>query len=161
MGLLRRWVALEPPERRIVLRAFLALSRVFVALRLVGFRRVFVAIERRKWSLTTPSADDLRWARSYARWIDAVARHHIVSANCLERTVVLHDWLRREGLASVLRIGVRTERGVLSAHAWVELGGETVSDRPGSIDRFHSLDGLAAAAFERGDDLHHADHPVI
>jgi hypothetical protein len=148
----RRWIIvlkrvfeLEPAERRTVARAFVALGWMSFALRLRGFRRLFTAIEQTK-SAVMPSGEDLRRARSYARWIGAASRHHFVRANCLERSLVLHRWLRREGLPSVLRIGVRTDDGKLIAHAWVEVAGTPLGDRPDALELFRTFDGLAAAA---------------
>lgn len=143
-GLLR-WLALHHGERRIVARALGDLVFIDLALRVRGFRRIFSDIER---SLAPPKdvtdADVIR-ARSYARWIDAAARHHLVQAHCLHRSLVLHRWLREEGVPSVLRIGVRTDEGKLASHAWVEVRGELINDRRELVTLFRPLDQLAAA----------------
>jgi hypothetical protein len=142
---LKRFLELEPAERRTAVRAFVALGWMSIALRLRGFRRLFTAIERTTPAVV-PSGEDLRRARSYARWISAASRHHLLRANCLERSLVLHRWLRRERLPSVLRIGVRTDDGKLIAHAWVELANEPLGDPPDALGLFHTFDDLAAAA---------------
>ncbi len=147
---LKRLLELDQAERRIVARAFVALGWTSFGLRLRGFRRLFAAIEQIEASLV-PSSEDLRRARNYARWIEVASRHHLVRANCLERSLVLHRWLRQERLPSVLRIGVRTDDGKLVAHAWVELATEPLGDRPEAVKSFHAFDGLAAAALVGSD----------
>jgi hypothetical protein len=47
--------------------------------------------------------------------------------------------LRREGLPSQLRIGVRKADGALKAHAWVELCGSVVNDDPSAVAVFRPL----------------------
>jgi hypothetical protein len=154
---LKRLFELEPADRRTLARAFGALAWMSFALRFRGFRQLFTAIEQTKPAVI-PSGEDLRRARTYARWISAASRHHLVRANCLERSLVLHRWLRREGLPSVLRIGVRTDEGKLIAHAWIEITGEPLGDRPDALGSFRTFDGLEAAALV-GSDLRTFDRP--
>lgn len=51
-------------------------------------------------------------------------------ANCLKRSLVLWYLLRRQGISSDLRIGVRREQGEFQAHAWVEYQGRVLNDSP-------------------------------
>jgi len=44
--------------------------------------------------------------------------------------------LRRRGVASQLRIGVRINQGILDAHAWVEYAGTPVNDREDVGEQF-------------------------
>jgi hypothetical protein len=74
------------------------------------------------------------------------ARHHVVPAHCLHRSLVLHAWLRREGLPSSLRIGVQKANGELRAHAWIELAGQVINDRPAAVAPFGVLSSRSPAA---------------
>jgi transglutaminase superfamily protein len=143
--LIRRWLALPPTERTLLMRALVALMRMDLALRIQGFRRIFSDVERETMTSHEPVAADIVRARSYARWIEIAARHHLVQAHCLHRSLVLHGWLRSEGLPSVLRVGVRTDDGKLSSHAWVELGGVLVNDRREAVALFQPLEGISTA----------------
>jgi len=53
----------------------------------------------------------------------AAARRSLVGVSCLERSLVLWWLLGRQGIASQLRIGVRTDNQKFAAHAWVECQG--------------------------------------
>jgi hypothetical protein len=88
--------------------------------------------------------DDLRRARRYARHLDRASRHHLVRARCLHRSLVLHRWLRRQGLPSQLRIGVSKSAGAFAAHAWVEMDGLVVNDRALAVYAFTPLARQAA-----------------
>lgn len=56
------------------------------------------------------------------------ARLHFMSAQCLPKSIVLKNMLRRKGLLAQVRIGVaKTDSGIAS-HAWVELEGEMVGE---------------------------------
>lgn len=135
-----RYRALAPVDRRALRAAFIWLLLVDIALRTVGLRRLVPGAHS---VLTTRSedvnAEDLRRASRYAYWLDVAARHHIVRARCLHKSLALHLWLRREGVPSDVRIGVRKTDGGLTAHAWVELGGYIVNDEATAVAEFTRL----------------------
>jgi len=108
------------------LRAWLALGAIDVALRVHGFRRVLERV--RPVARQAVHGSELERAYRYARWLRVASRYHVVRARCLHCSLALHRWLRQEGVPSRLRIGVQKENQVLSAHAWVEVGGHVVSD---------------------------------
>ena len=137
---LRRFLALPPADQGLLIRAFISLGVVDIALRLAGFQWVM----RRARSVSQSSsphvdAQALSRARRYAHWLSCASRNHIVRARCLHRSLVLHRWLRQENLPSILRIGVRKEGDDLKAHAWVELAGQPVNDPPSAVAPFTLL----------------------
>jgi transglutaminase-like putative cysteine protease len=54
--------------------------------------------------------------------IESVATRPWMTALCLPQALAAHAMLRRRGLASRLCLGVARENGLLTAHAWVEVG---------------------------------------
>lgn len=59
---------------------------------------------------------------------------------CLARSLTLARVLGRRGVKTEVRIGVRTEDGTLSGHAWVECRGRPVTDDPRSLEPFLPFD---------------------
>src|SRR6202011_143040 len=59
-----------------------------------------------------------------------------LSASCLRRSLTLWVLLRRGGREPKLRIGVPHDDPRGTMHAWVELEGVTIGDRPDIADRF-------------------------
>jgi hypothetical protein len=57
--------------------------------------------------------------------------------------------LRRDGIETVVRVGVNRERGTLNAHAWVEYSGRPVNDADDIALRFPAFDRDFAASPER------------
>ncbi len=138
--LLKKFLALANQERRLVLRAFVDLARVDLALRFFGSQRVLA----RAWSVKTPATASADWstmdhARHYARFVEMASRHHVIPARCLHCSLVLHRWLQREHIPSSLRIGVRKVAGRMQAHAWVEVGDQVVSDAGARVSTFIPL----------------------
>jgi hypothetical protein len=76
-----------------------------------------------------------------ARWVNAAARYPLPWARCLQRSLALCIWLERLGYSPVLQIGVRLEGATLSAHAWVEYGGQVINDTPRALAEFAVLRG--------------------
>jgi hypothetical protein len=136
----RRLLALSGDERRLLGWAFVQLGLIDLGLRLLGFDRLLKLLSGDKAGpAREASPDDLRDARERARWIEVASRHHLLSAACLHRSLVLHAWLRRRRLPSKLLIGVRKGPAGLAAHAWVELAGEVVNDEQVAINTFTRL----------------------
>ena len=131
---------LPAADRRILAHALVDLIVVDVGLRVRGFQRLVEGAHR---TAPTPKhavePRDMGRACRYAAWLQIASRHHFIRGQCLHRSLVLHRWLRREGLPSELRIGVRKEGSELKAHAWVELGGQAVNDAPAAVAAFIPL----------------------
>jgi hypothetical protein len=81
--------------------------------------------------------------RAMLRVTSAVARRWPGGALCLQRSLVLLWLLRRRGVSSKLRIGVKKSPEALLAHAWVEVAGQPIGDSSGSpfhIEQFAPLE---------------------
>jgi len=138
--LVRRFLALPPSDRRLIVLAVLQLCWVSMLGRMIGFQSlVRHARESQAGAGYAPTAGELQRAFQYARWIEAAARRPVINAQCLQRSLALHRWLQREGIVGVLRIGVWKEDDALHAHAWVELGTQVVNDQPAAIAAFTPL----------------------
>ena len=135
-----RYLVRRGADAAVLTRAFLDLGIMELSLRRHGFRRTLERIERSPArGPAEVNRSDFSGAERYARRINMAARFHPVNARCLHKSLVLHRWLRREGLPSHLRIGVLKEDGELKAHAWVELAGRAVNDRQEALVGFSRL----------------------
>ncbi len=107
-------------ERGWLMQAWLMLHGVALALRWVSFQRVYGFLGR--WSLGSGQAladEGQILAQTRVWWL-----------------------LRRQGVASELRIGVRKEQGRFEAHAWVEREGVALNDGSDVNVRFAAFQGL-------------------
>ncbi len=136
-----RVAALDGTDRWLVIRAFLWLTTMDLALRAFGLR--WVVAHARHIEGREADAYTMHRARRYARRIGAAARRHPLPVACLQRSLVLHYWLRADGVPSEFRIGVRKEDGVLKAHAWIEIDGRPINERAAQLAGFARLDGIA------------------
>jgi hypothetical protein len=138
---IKRLGMLSSADRRLLIRAYIWLGLIGLGLRVVGFQRLIVRMQRTAVaaSSTVRPADALGQSRRYARWLHTAARFHPMRPRCLQCSLVLHRWLRQAGLPSELRVGVRKDGMELKAHAWVEPEGEVVNDWPESVAEFTPL----------------------
>ena len=85
------------------------------------------------------------------RMVRLAARYCQPWAKCLQKSLVLWGLLRRQGINSELRIGVRREGGNFEAHAWVEFEGCAINDARDVRDRFatfeRSIEALESLEF--------------
>ena len=124
-----------PGREQIVLLGSLALLPVFwLALRLAGLQRFQGWLDRVPVAQREPLSHAEAAALGVA--VNRAANHVFGPVTCLTRSLLLRWLLRRYGTASDLRIGVRLEQGEFSAHAWVEMDGIPLNDRPEFVARY-------------------------
>jgi len=113
----------------------------------VPFRRLYPIMARAasvprgsRWNQETAAA----MAHTVARMVDMASRNSLGQPTCLHRSLVVWWLLRRRGLESELRFGVRKRGEVFEAHAWVEHAGGVVNDQPMTAEEYRRLDWLFA-----------------
>ena len=142
MNRLRKYLALTPAGRAIVLRSLLLLPLATVLLRTRGMARATAGLER----LANRAKRDpgVLAPHEVARLVDAAAS--ILGTPCLPRSLVLRHLLCRRGILVEIRLGVSTAaEGKLSAHAWVELDGLPLNDNADVFDRYAALPAPATS----------------
>ena len=92
-----------------------------------------------------PAADPARLpeARRLALAVVRAASFGVFRPQCLVRSVALWRMLADRGISGALvRVGVRRKNGEFSAHAWVELAGETLGDADDHVGSFVPMTNL-------------------
>jgi hypothetical protein len=119
-------------ERCSLLQALALLPSLALAVRIMGLIRTRAVLIRLSPVPSSPerapAADEPR-VRQVSRMVSAAACHGPYRANCLSRSLALWWLLRREGIPSDLRLGVRKAPGGIEAHAWLERDGRPLNDR--------------------------------
>lgn len=122
--MLRKFLALDAIDRRLVVEALWIVSAVRIALFLLPFRIVLAMVRRRRDTTGSNVATQrIAWA------VTAVARRGL-DANCLTRNLAAMWLLARHGSSSTLHLGIAKDEDHLAAHAWLESGGRTILDAP-------------------------------
>jgi hypothetical protein len=109
-----------------------------VALRLVPFSRLQRGAASAAPDGGQPPAAAAAEVRRLDRLVRIAARRHLYPMTCLRRSLVLQWLLRRAGIPSELKLGVRREGQGISAHAWIEYQGEPVGE-PEGIEQYARL----------------------
>jgi transglutaminase superfamily protein len=149
MSRLARLRLLSWPERRTLLGALAALPAIALALRLLGLRRVQTALAWLAPAARDATALDARAdVGSIARIVDVAARHGPWKARCLPRSLALQWLLRRRGIETALRVGVRKTSGAIEAHAWLEHRGAPLIDDRGVHGLYAAFDEVVRGAPE-------------
>jgi hypothetical protein len=130
---LRRYLALTPAGRALVLRSLLLLPMVAVRLRTRGLARTTAWLER----LRHPDEDDAETLapEEIARLVHAAAS--LLRIRCLPRSLVQWHFLRHRNASAEVRMGVsKLADGSLAAHAWLELDGLPLNDPANIVKRY-------------------------
>jgi hypothetical protein len=139
MRRLRKYLALSPAGRAVVLRSLILLPTVALLLRVRGMGRTHAWLAR----LGPFAAGDTSAlaSREVAVLVGAVAS--IVQARCLSRSLVLWQLLRDQSNRVEVRLGVsKNAEGGLCAHAWVDFDGLPLNDGPEVFERYSALPSL-------------------
>ncbi len=133
----RKFLRLSRRERELLVFAALLMPATALGLRVFGFRRwqaVLSGLSTR--SVTPAEGDRLEQARRTARMVGVAAWRGLYRASCLPQSLALWFLLRRQGIESELRIGVRGNADLFEAHAWVECLGQALNDTEDVSERF-------------------------
>jgi hypothetical protein len=134
---------LRAEEARLLLAAALLLPLTRAALRCLGLHRWHTALAR--FSPPPRAAvrpQDDRHAWTAARCVAAAAARIAPGDTCLSQALVLWWLLRRRGLDSGLRLGVRKNADSLAAHAWIEYRGLNLGPRPNASQPYTPFPAL-------------------
>jgi hypothetical protein len=120
----RRFIALDPPRKTLVLQALMLLIVTRAALRMMSLPTLRQALTLRKSRHDIPA--------NLVVWAVSVVARRLPGTTCLSEAVTAEMLLRRHGRAPILRIGVKSGHlRVPDAHAWVECDGLVVM---GAVD---------------------------
>jgi len=133
-----RFWALSRPERRVLLVSILLLPLFWIGLRVRGLARFQAWLNRSPvFARASASADELA---GIAALVEVAGNHAPGPSSCLTRSLLLGWLLRRRGVRSELRIGVRLVQGDFEAHAWVEHEGKPINAPQGIAIQFVPFD---------------------
>ena len=137
---MRRFLRVPARRRRLLARALPMLALATLRLRLRGPQLIQAAL----LSPTDPPAGDDtgRHAEHIAdlAWSIAAASRLLPGhPACLAQSLTLWAWLRRDGIGSRLRIGVSRDSAGIAAHAWLEIDGHAINERPDVARHFLPL----------------------
>jgi Transglutaminase-like superfamily len=138
-GRVAQFRALSAAQQRVLLAAWLWLPLVWLGLRVMGLPRLQAWLQRRPLAPEPAKALALPHIQALGDAVNIAARHTPFPVTCLTRSLLLGWLLRRRGVPSSLRIGVRLTQGAFAAHAWVECAGVPVNDRPDIAAQFASF----------------------
>jgi hypothetical protein len=136
---LSRILKIPPRERVILFEAALFLVLARLALAHLPFRLISKRLkqnERRDILVTIPSDFASEISIAIARATRVVSR-----ATCLTRALAGTMMLARRGYPTTLCIGVSKRGDDLSAHAWVECGGDAVVGSGAGFSKILALPG--------------------
>jgi len=145
----RKFLRLSRSGRKLFVQALFLLPVTALALRLLNFKSVRSALASLAPFDDTLGQEAVKGWRQIsitARMVSAAARYGLCHANCLQQALVLWWLLRRQGIESDLRIGVRKTADCFEAHAWVERLGFVLNENEGVYQRFAAFDHPIVAA---------------
>ncbi len=127
-----------------VARAQWSLLRARVSLLLTPRGRLLASVPAGTAG-SAPAGDAMARARRVALAVDRAAAYGLFRPTCLVRAIALERLLTREGVVgAVVRIGARRRAERPEMHAWIEVGGIVIGERPDVAVAFTPLHDFTA-----------------
>jgi len=134
MGKWGKFRALSNRDRLKLVLYSLLLPLMDIGLRFLGYQRLrgFLGAHPRILPKYEGSEiDAIEASKNISTLVTVASKYGLYHATCLRRSLFTWWWLRRRGIQTELRIGIKKLDGQLYAHAWIKLGDEIIND---SID---------------------------
>jgi hypothetical protein len=132
---LRTFRGLNASSRMLITEGLLLQLFIPASLCLVGVPRTQRTLKR--WALRGENAPlkpvdecSIRQIRQVYR---LAIRNFDLGGTCLSRSLMLWALLLRRGVKSEIRVGLRTRKGKIEGHAWVECSGQPLNEDPATI----------------------------
>jgi hypothetical protein len=134
----RQMCKLPNAEKRILLAGAVALPCTVIGLRFFGFKRWSAQLHRwaQRCQWRPIATDEARSIRRTLQLMGLVIRFAPQRGNCLSQSLTLWWLLQCQGIASDLRIGVRSVGDQFQAHAWIEVQGQPLNEIQDVKSRF-------------------------
>lgn len=133
-----RWYRLPVADRRAMWPASWRLACVRLLLATRGLKASQARLARSSPASTRTMEHPDAW-QARLRALQRISRH-LPATRCLARSLTLWWWMRMEGLAPQLRIGVDRAAGILEGHAWVECDGHLFDETRAGAERWTRMD---------------------
>jgi len=138
MRRLRSFLALNPVEKRVLLRSLVVLAWVRWTVKTRGLAavetRILRVIAAKKGNACAGAVGC--GETEVTRLLLAAQRGLPGRSTCLHLAVALRLLLAERGIVSELRFGVRNERGTFTAHAWLECAGRVLIGGTDAHERY-------------------------
>jgi hypothetical protein len=133
-----RWYRLPGSDRRALWPATWRLLYVRLLLATRGLKVSQARLARSRVTKTRTLENPDAW-QARLRALQRISRR-LPATRCLARSLTLWWWMRRQGLAPQLRIGVDRTAGTLEGHAWVECDGHLFDETRTGAERWTRVD---------------------
>lgn len=130
---------LSPADWSLILQAWFWLLFFDISLRMRPFHELQIFAARTKpKSASLPERTEALIPMLIAA-VDHARYNHLYAMTCLRRALALQKMLALRGAEVDLKIGVRKDDGILSAHAWLEYQGRPLGEPERITERFANM----------------------
>ena len=141
---LRTLFALEVSERKIVMLVMIILPVISLWLSLFGLKRMLILMRSSK---SSPVIEDVKAClKKTSKAFQAALRNSPCKGKCLSQSLALWWVLYWQHINCDICIGVRLQKGELSAHAWVEYKGVPLNESADIRERFSTFESIFNAS---------------
>jgi hypothetical protein len=139
----KEFVQLTWQERWLLFQSFVFLALIAAGLHLMNFQRLRSLLLRFS-SVSSDVCGDAALEQAFAtsRLVQAAASRMHFNITCLARSTTLWWLLRRQGIASEIRIGINQQEGEFQAHAWVEIDSIVLNDKADIHHHYAAFDRI-------------------
>lgn len=125
----RQFRSMPKADRKLFMRIAFVVPLVEISLKLVGFNQIVNFLHRFS-NFNGTVQNQSNEVKRYKRLLFLFYAKFPFAGKCLARSIALWFLLKRKGIETDLRFGMKKENGKLLAHAWVEYKGKPLTLDP-------------------------------
>ena len=133
----QKWRQLDRQQQKLFISSVFLLKTADLLLHFFLYQNLYQRLAK-LIPLKDPAPAEVTLVRAAqtAAVVELAADGRLANATCLRRSLVLWYLLRRDGIDSDLRLGVRKQGSGVFGHAWVEIDGTVINDEPDVIRQY-------------------------
>lgn len=123
---IRTFLLFPNSHKWIFIKIALIVPLVQIGVKTIKFNRTFKVLNYFADSSRQPREDELKLVRRYTNYLFLYHKQFPFVGKCLARSLTLWFLLKRSGIETDLRFGIKKENQGILAHAWVEHQGNAL-----------------------------------
>ena len=130
---IKKFHALRWQEKKYLLQAYFLLGIMRLAILTISFKRLSKSLQHYPEQAPQKPLDEaqLTQAKTIGWAVVTAARYTPWNSNCLAQALAAQRMLKQQHIAGIFFLGVKKDKQLLEAHAWLQCDNHILTGKPG------------------------------